>query len=686
MRIKKITLNNFRIYRGENSINFKDEETKNIHLITGENGFGKTTFLSSLIWCLYGNGMQDVEDVYRKYISESGGYKNFLADSINKLAKAAGEKTYFVEITLEGVDIPGIQIDNVIIRRNVDGSKERLEILIDGDENELVAEIGKELFIQDFILPKEIAKFFFFDAEKITSLAELKSVEDKRKLSRAYSEVLGIKKYEDLKSNLLDIKYKYRKDGATDEDRNKLEKIELTVSLNNKRLIDIEKEKKTLSESKLSLMLDSDTLQEKLIRIGTSLTANQLDVLRKDKVRLSNESKDIKARLAESLEMAPFAIMANEFQKTLIKAKQETNKNNTPETVNFFKNKITTSIDNLFADKKFLNEFGVKQSKHFSDQLKKQILNDFTPESQTQARKVIDFENKQLNGFEDLFLKIKLQYKINFENLLKNFKVNRSDYSNNKKALMSAESKENDRGVLQLRNEKLKLTEKISEIDLQMERLIIEGALLLKDVTSLNRVKSELENKLGVGAQFKNKNEITERLITKLEELIVRIKEEKKSTLEKRIKETLNLLMHKKNFVNRVEVLISNDLIDIDLFDSTNQLIEKKDLSKGEQQLYATSILKALVDESNIQFPVFVDSPLQKFDVKHARNVINDFYPYISKQVIIIPLLEKELNEREYNLLKKNICDVWLIENRNDQSVFVKLKKSELFERELVNA
>ena len=144
--------------------------------------------------------------------------------------------------------------------------------------------------------------------------------------------------------------------------------------------------------------------------------------------------------------------------------------------------------------------------------------------------------------------------------------------------------------------------------------------------------------------------------------------------------------MHKKNFVNRVEVLISNDLIDIDLFDSTNQLIEKKDLSKGEQQLYATSILKALVDESNIQFPVFVDSPLQKFDVKHARNVINDFYPYISKQVIIIPLLEKELNEREYNLLKKNICDVWLIENRNDQSVFVKLKKSELFERELVNA
>ena len=40
-------------------------------------------------------------------------------------------------------------------------------------------------------------EFFFFDAEEITSIAEMNSIEDKRKLSRAYSEVLGIKKYED---------------------------------------------------------------------------------------------------------------------------------------------------------------------------------------------------------------------------------------------------------------------------------------------------------------------------------------------------------------------------------------------------------------------------------------------------------------------------------------------------------
>ena len=51
----------------------------------------------------------------------------------------------------------------------------------------------------------------------------------------------------------------------------------------------------------------------------------------------------------------------------------------------------------------------------------------------------------------------------------------------------------------------------------------------------------------------------------------------------------------------------------------------KEELSKGEQQLYATALLKSLVEESGIDFPVVVDSPLQKFDDRHSINVITKF-------------------------------------------------------------
>ena len=45
MRISDITINNFRIYRGENHIDFENNTDKNIHLIAGKNGLVKRRFL-----------------------------------------------------------------------------------------------------------------------------------------------------------------------------------------------------------------------------------------------------------------------------------------------------------------------------------------------------------------------------------------------------------------------------------------------------------------------------------------------------------------------------------------------------------------------------------------------------------------------------------------------------------------
>ena len=42
MIIKSITLYNYRLYEGESTIVFDNSENKNIFLISGENGFGKT--------------------------------------------------------------------------------------------------------------------------------------------------------------------------------------------------------------------------------------------------------------------------------------------------------------------------------------------------------------------------------------------------------------------------------------------------------------------------------------------------------------------------------------------------------------------------------------------------------------------------------------------------------------------
>lgn len=258
MFIDSIILHNYRAYKGRNETSFIPGK-KNIFLIAGNNGFGKTTFLTSLVWCLYGKLMVDVDEKFRRDINDAQGYKNYARQSLHKeLANIVdsykisteerkqilrngyssenecikNNSQYYVEISITNVFIPSIPCRTITIRRTYDYflEIESIEVLIDGQINELAKEVGYDIFINDFILSKDIAKFFFFDAEKIVNLAEVKSIDEKRRLSSAYSEVLGIKKYEDIKRNLENLRLKFRKNAGSTISKAKLDKLTYNVS------------------------------------------------------------------------------------------------------------------------------------------------------------------------------------------------------------------------------------------------------------------------------------------------------------------------------------------------------------------------------------------------------------------------------------------------------------------------
>src|SRR5690606_109776 len=142
MKINRIKFQNFRIYKGENEIRFSPNTEKNINIIAGKNGFGKTTFLTSLIWVFYGKMMVEVEEKYKKDIKNAGGYEKFLFTLLNRDVKSVyetnktGSPVLSVEIEIKDLSIPSIPCESVIIKRSFDlkTEKEELEILIDGLE------------------------------------------------------------------------------------------------------------------------------------------------------------------------------------------------------------------------------------------------------------------------------------------------------------------------------------------------------------------------------------------------------------------------------------------------------------------------------------------------------------------------------------------------------------------------
>ena len=130
-----------------------------------------------------------------------------------------------------------------------------------------------------------------------------------------------------------------------------------------------------------------------------------------------------------------------------------------------------------------------------------------------------------------------------------------------------------------------------------------------------------------------------------------------------------------------VDIQGNGEDVDINLYDIHNKKIDKGNLSMGEKQLFASALLGALVEETQLDFPVFIDSPMQKLDPSHSKNILTKFYPSVSKQVVFFPLLLKELTEEEYALIEENTNKAYLIQHEQDGSYFVEVKPYELFER-----
>ena len=130
-----------------------------------------------------------------------------------------------------------------------------------------------------------------------------------------------------------------------------------------------------------------------------------------------------------------------------------------------------------------------------------------------------------------------------------------------------------------------------------------------------------------------------------------------------------------------VDITGNGDDVDINLYDFDNRKIDKGNLSMGERQMFASALLGALVEETEIEFPVFIDSPMQKFDASHTRNVLTRFYPKVSKQVVLFPLLMKEMTESEYKMISPLVGKAYLIENLDNGSSFTEVKAETLFDK-----
>jgi len=679
MTIKEIELFNFRIYKGSNPIDLTTKDDKNIFIVSGRNGFGKTTFLMSLVWCLYGRQMQEVDDIYKKEIDDQGGYSKYISNSLNRLAKTEEDYNFHVSITFTNVNIPEVPCKEIIVKRsyNVKTSiNEEVEVLIDGYPSELAKEVGQEIFIREFIMPIEIAKFFFFDAEKIVSLADVNTPEQKRKLSRAYSEVLGIKKYEDLRGELEGLQLKIRQESASAGEKSQLKQLQLEVETCEEKVKENDLRIIELKEKRSEKNKESRDIQEKLIKAGSLITVEELQTFRYQEESFTKKQNDLQTELKDSYDIIPFAIAGDNFLEVNKQLENEANFKSArfkEENVTDVTNKILTDLLNTPKPEKLAIDFQVHDfyATTFKTLIRKHFFAD-APTLPSDFKIIHEFSDSERNELLTLLNNIRLSFKESFKRIISEYNQARNELNAIRKRIRNAEANQEDPMIAEYRKNKDALDREVMLIDDTIEALLKEIGEFHNEKIQKGKRIEELSRKLNVSQKNKEKDEILTRNINVLKDFITKFKAKKKESLEDQILKGLETLLHKKGFVKNVEVEIIGDTIDIVLKNARKEEIKKESLSKGEQQMYATALLRGLVEESDIQFPVFIDSPMQKFDEQHAENIVKYFYPNISEQVVIFPLINKELTEREYNILSKNIAQTFLIHNiHEDKSEFL---------------
>lgn len=693
MIIKEININNFRIYNGENCINLTPTNDKNIVIVSGENGFGKTTFLMSLVWCLYGKQMENVDDLYKKEIRDKRNYGKYIASSLNKTAELNGKRSLSVSILFGEINEEVLGCKEIRVTRSYNirnSSADDLVITFDGEENTEWKYLEKddkieqeEFFIREHILPLEIAKFYFFDAEKIVAFAD-SSEQQRETLSRAYAQVLGIQRFVDLKKEIEKVREEYRKTSANSDEQEKFKLLCDSIDSADTEITHVSEEIEKYRTLADVAQQESINLQTKIVREGSYISDEDLEAMKEKESYLKSVMDESKERLKELYNYIPFAIGGEILAEVIEQVNQEKRfkqQSQKYENVEDKTNAILSDLDNERIASGIILDYKIRA--FYENKVKELIKRHFFETANAE-----NFEGfNVLHGLTDQQEYSLINFVSKVKDCRKDFVQLFSQYSNAKaeynaiqQKIRDAESSGESPVLEMLRKQKASYDEEVKLYSENVGKYTSKVEELNENQKKDKQQRDILSKKISLSNNVKRYDDELDRLVHILDNYIREYKKKKLESLRIRISSKLKDFMHKKDLIKDVDIYAIGNEIIIRLIDMQDKPIDQNSLSMGERQLFSSAILGSLVEETDYDFPVFIDSPLQKLDISHSSNILQKFYPTVSKQVVMFPLLHKELTEKEYELIKPNVSKVYKINHNNKGSFFVSLEnKEELF-------
>jgi len=648
MRLVRLEIQDFGVFKGRNRFNLTPSEGP-IILFGGKNGSGKTTIFEAIRLCLYGKRALGDRVTNNEY-------SNHMIDLIHKDKNISQPiKSAKVSIDFEYASIG--EIENYHIMRTWENKNGSIgETLLIQKNGSVLSEAAQERW-QDFIediIPLGISRLFFFDGEKVQSLISDNFSE--QTLGEEIKRLLSLHLIERLQADLDVYQYRQRKENA--------------LPVLSKALLDIEDTLKEFEEDFNKTLHDRGSTQNKInhvkgqienterkLSLESSGFAFDRENLKIEKTKIETEIAEVENNLRElASELLPFTLVPelsiNIRKQLLAEAKKQewrAYKNLLSDKLIAFRKKLKGAIfwktNKIILKKRDMNSI----ISLIDTELENLLIEPEEIELIRNIHKVSESERVELlswidQSLSDIPLRIKLSgerleklYLLQQETSMRLWKIPKDDVIN-------------------------PLMQNLSTLNKELGKLNELAKNLDNKLAAVEHKRSEAERNLRITYDKLISVEKKDNKLLLSEKVVKVVKNFSKELKQQKIKELESMVVARFNELSRKDDLISEITIDPESFQihlaRKNGSLGKNRLSAGEKQIFAIALLWALRQISNKPFPVVIDTPLGRLDSDHRDNLINNYFPHVSHQVILFST-DTEVDKQYFLELNSNISHAY---------------------------
>ncbi len=636
MRLKKLTLQNFGIYKGEHIVDLTVSEDKPIILFGALNGGGKTTFLDALQLVLYGKFAK---------CSNRGvqSYSKFLTATKNRYADEKDEvKLSLVFSHATDTSINEFEVIRTWNTNNLE-TVDKVQVVCNGENDPHLSQSWDE-FVNEFI-PLSLSDLFFFDGEKIENLAH---PERSSELIRTGIEnLLGLDLLTQLQIDLSNVERKRKSENIDSSVIDKVITCEAEIGDQDIIVSNIKVEKANLEKKISEYKVLINKARQKIRNSGAHLIEER-DII---KFELGAIEAKLKFNLQQKIKLDAGSVPLSLIKSLLAETEKQT--------------KLEQEITKAQMISSEINEY----EKAIKNILSKESIDlgtiniiDKSMNSISSRRKETAKQERYIYFEPDIFTDLEKRI---YEATRQRTKLNLDKESLlEQKALFDKklESIPDYKTVEPLIKDlaKLEAFAQDSKNELKQVHVLLEQAINKSDYLNLRYTNLLTQQ---------NKDTFEEKHSIQVADHIVKLKDTMSSFADKLVSENIELLeqhikhkfialMRKDNLISAIKICPST--FELSLKDMNAELLEPSRLSAGERQLLAIAILWGLAEASGKEIPTVIDTPLGRLDGEHRTKLIDHYFPLASSQVILLST-DEEINGEYYSKLNSSVAQEYSI-------------------------